>query len=183
MIFKNKKGAMEMSIGTIVTIVLSMTLLIGGIVLVRNIINSSNDVVDMTDAQLKNQINQLFGSDSKVVMFPDSREIKAKIGDDIAFAFGIKNLLVGIAGQNAEFQYEVNVADSGNCGIGNSIILDWIILGKSGTVTIPQGETYSSKVRMSIPDGSPLCSFRLSINVKSNDKNYYTDYMDVKIAS
>jgi len=61
---KNKRAAMEMSIGTIVTIVLSMTLLIGGIMLVTNISKSGADIVDITDSQVKNQINQLFGEDN-----------------------------------------------------------------------------------------------------------------------
>ena len=57
MIIKNKKAAMEMSVGTIVTIVLLMSVLILGIFLVQNIFKSAKGAVDLTDKQLKNEIN------------------------------------------------------------------------------------------------------------------------------
>ena len=123
---KNKRAAMEMSIGTIVTVVLSMALLIGGIMLIRNITTSSGDIVDMTDEQVKNQINQLFGDDAKVVVYPSSGAIEVKIGDEGAFAVGIKNLISGITGQNSVFSYDVSVSSPGNCGISEGQIANWI---------------------------------------------------------
>ena len=39
---------------------------------------------------------------------------------------------------------------------------------------------YSTKVRLSIPEGAPLCIFRLAINVKANGANYMTTSMDVE---
>lgn len=180
---KNKKAAMEMSMGTIVTVVLSMALLIGGIMLIRNITTSSGDVIGMTDEQVKNQINQMFGGDYRVVVYPSSGSTQIKIGKEGDFAFGIKNLITGQAGQNAEFSYEVVVADSGNCGISDSTIMGWIILGKSGKeIYIPQSETHTLRVRLSIPQGSPLCTFRLNINVKANGNNYMTTSMDIQTA-
>jgi len=175
---KNKIAAMEMSIGTIVTIVLSMTLLIGGIMLVTNISKSGADIVDMTDSQVKNQINQLFGEDDKIIMYPDSREVKIQMGDYDAFAFGIKNLITGGSGQDAEFEYDVRVLDKGDCP-DNARIENWIVLGKEGKVKIPQGDVYVNKVKLLIPEGSPLCGFRLAIDVKVNGNNYYSDSMDV----
>jgi len=56
---KNKKGAMEMSVGTIVTIVLLMSVLVLGVFLVQKIFQSSTNVVDQVDQQVQNQINQL----------------------------------------------------------------------------------------------------------------------------
>jgi hypothetical protein len=179
---KNKRGAMEMSIGTIVTVVLSMTLLIGGIVLIRSILNSSNDVVDLTDSQVKNQINQLFGDNSKLVMYPDSREINIDVGEDGAFAFGIQNLLRG-SGQNTDFTYEVSVSDSGNCGLATSDLDEWIILGKSGSAQIAQGGTYSVKTKLAISEMAPLCTFRVQVIVNNNGALYASDSMDIQITS
>lgn len=178
---KNKKAAMEMSMGTIVTVVLSMALLIGGIMLIRNITKSSGDVIGMTDEQVKNQINQMFGSDSRVEVYPSDGAMQVKIGKEGAFAIGIRNLLTGQTGQNAEFDYDVVVADSGNCGISESTIMNWVVLGKSEkNIYIPQSETHLSRVRLSVPQGSPLCTFRLKINVRANGNNYMSTSMDIQ---
>ena len=57
---KSKIGQMEMSVGTIVTIVLLVTLLILGVVLIKNIFSSAKGVVDLTDQQLRSEISKLF---------------------------------------------------------------------------------------------------------------------------
>ena len=83
---------MEMSVGTIVTIVLLVTLLILGVVLIKNIFTSAKGVVDLTDQQLRNEINKLFSEDSKISIYPGTRlvEIKQEATDGVGF--GIKNL-------------------------------------------------------------------------------------------
>ncbi len=60
-----KRAAMEMSVGTIVTIVLLMSALVLGLVLTRNIFTSTTDNVDTIDDQLKDEIQNLFGSGGK----------------------------------------------------------------------------------------------------------------------
>ena len=54
MISKNKHAAMEMSVGTIVTIVLLMAVLVLGLVLVRTIFKNSTESIDSIDEQVKN---------------------------------------------------------------------------------------------------------------------------------
>ena len=173
---------MEMSIGTIVTIVLSMTLLIGGIVLIKNILSSSNNVLDMTDSQLTSQINQFFGEGSKLVMYPNSKEVTTNVGETTAFAFGIKNTLIG-SGQNNEFTYTTSVSDPGNCGVSESIINEWIILGKSGSVQVTHDDISSVRVNLYIPDSAPLCTFRVQVVVNNDGVLYASDSMDIKIDS
>ena len=56
---KNTKGAMEMSVGTIVTIVLLMSVLVLGIFFVSKIFTSSNNAIDSIDSQVQSEINQI----------------------------------------------------------------------------------------------------------------------------
>ncbi len=177
----NKKAAMEMSIGTIVTIVLSMTLLIGGIMLVTNISGSGNDIVDMSTDQITNQLSQMFGEDNKLVMYPNSGGVDAKIDEKAGFLFGIKNTIEGTSGMNLDFSYKVVVEDVGNCGMMKSEIADWITLGETGVVPIAPRSVENGKVVLTIPDYAPKCNFRLRVNVKANDMNYATGIMDVYI--
>ena len=63
-----------MSVGTIVTIVLLVTVLVLGLVLVRTIFASAKGAVDLTDQQLRNELSKLFGEERRVSIFPGPRE-------------------------------------------------------------------------------------------------------------
>ena len=180
---QNKKGAMEMSVGTIVTIVLLMSVLVLGIVLIKNIFSGAKNVVDMTNDQLSNEVSKLFGEAEKIVIYPNSRKVTVKQEESDGFGIGIKNLLTGTAGTKT-FSYEVVVADVGNCGVGESEIEEWIIVGKSESdIPIPSGGNSIQKVILEIPTGSPLCTFKLRVNVDAEETSYATDSVFIEVKS
>lgn len=177
----NKKGAMEMSVGTIVTIVLLMMVLVLGVILIQKIFSGAINVVDMTNDQLENQVNELFGEDKDLVILPASREIKIKHEEQGAFGIGIKNNLKGVSGTKV-FSYEVVVTDVGNCGVDEEEIDGWIIVGKSGSnIPIAVGKSVADKVKIEIPAGAPICTFKLRINVDAEGDSYATDIVFVEI--
>src|SRR4030043_1883739 len=94
----NRKGAMEMSVGTIVTIVLLVSVLILGIVLIKNIFTSAKGVVDLTDQQLRDEVNKLFSEENKISIYPATRIIEIKQDTTDGIGIGIKNLLTGASG-------------------------------------------------------------------------------------
>ena len=68
---KNKKGAIELSIGTIVIVVLAMSMLILGLMLVRSIFSGSTDAVESINKAVVDQINQIFTkSDNRLAIAP-----------------------------------------------------------------------------------------------------------------
>lgn len=79
---KNKKATMEMSVGTIVTIVLLMTVLILGLVMIRTIFKGSIENINGIDTAVKDQINKLFSEDTsrQIVVYPTSRYVTIKKG-------------------------------------------------------------------------------------------------------
>lgn len=176
--FKNKRGAMEMSVGTIVTIVLLMAVLVLGLVLTRQIFSSSKGAIDLTDQQLKSEIGKAFGSeDDMIIIFPESRYIEIKQESRDGVGIGIRNILTGVSGSQ-DFSYVVGVSES-NCV--NADVLSWIELGKSAEdISIQVGDYASRKVIFSIPTGSPLCSVRYSVTVTSGSV-VEEDYFDVVV--
>ena len=66
---RGKTGALELSIGTIVIIVLAMSMLILGMVLVRNIFSGSSENILQMNDKVKDQINRLFVEDKKPVIY------------------------------------------------------------------------------------------------------------------
>ncbi len=182
---KNKKAAMEMSVGTIVTIVILMSVLILGLILVKDIFSTGKKVVDMTDQQLTSEINKLFGENKEVVIYPSSRLLKIKQDETDGFGIGIRNLLSG--GGIKKFSYEVYVSDQDikrKCGVSEKEAEGWIVTGRAEkNIPIPSGSISSQKVVFKIPKGSPLCTFRLRINVDADGTPYGTDFVDLEIIS
>lgn len=177
----NKKAAIELSIGTIVILVIAMSMLILGLILVKNIFSGANDITTMTQNQVKTQVNQMFGADSQLVVYPDSRQINAKIGGAPSgqFGFGIKNLVQGTS--NVNFSYQVVASDTKNCqSITTAEATSWISVGSSDdNIPIAPGGTYSTNVLLQIPAGTPLCTVRYRIDVQDNGQEYATDNIDV----
>lgn len=184
----NKKGAMELSIGTIVIIVLAMSMLILGLVLVRTIFTGAKFNVDTMNDKVTDEINKLFVEDKKIVVYLSNGIAKINQGNEWGVAFGIKNLYSG--SEASKFEYELEIANPDevrdNCG-KNVDPLDWITAGKSSSTTLLPGESKAWRIRFEIPETAPLCTVRYDIIVESNSDDapsdgYYTsESFDVQI--
>ncbi len=176
-----KRGAIELSIGTIVIIVLSMTMLILGLVLIKNIFSASTNIIDLTEGQLLEKINKIFGEDKKVVVYPSNRHIELRPGKVDGFGIGIKNTY----DQSKTFSYEVVVSDADvqqKCGVSDSEILSWISTGRTESgIPLAPGEFTAGKVLLTIPEGSRFCTFRFRVNVNHDTDFYASELMDVTI--
>ncbi len=68
-IMRGKVGAIEMSVGTIVIIVLAMSMLILGMILIQNIFSGASDNVLQMNDKVKGEINKLFVEDKRTVIY------------------------------------------------------------------------------------------------------------------
>jgi hypothetical protein len=178
---KSKKAAMEMSIGTIVTIVLGVTLLIGGIFFIQKILSSAKGVVDLTDEQLRNEVNKLFSEENKISIYPGTRFIEIKQESTDGVGIGIRNLLTGEAGTET-FSYEVVASDVSDCGISEEAVEDWIVTGqKEENIPIASGDFITDKILFRIPVGAPLCVAKFRVNVNAGGTAYATDSFNIEI--
>ncbi|MEK6907190.1 MAG: hypothetical protein AABW45_01565, partial [Nanoarchaeota archaeon] len=88
---KNKKGALELSINTIVVIVIGVTLLTLGLVFVRGIITKTTDLSDKAFQDANEQLDSLSGSVNEfLTVAPEV--VRAKAGDINGFGVLIKNI-------------------------------------------------------------------------------------------
>jgi hypothetical protein len=183
---QNKRAAIELSISTIVIVVLAMSMLILGLVLIKSIFSGTISISDMTTDQLKNQVANMFGEDKKLVVYPDSRHIDLKQGKTDGFGIGIKNLLTGTS-QSTKFSYEVVVSDPdlrNKCGISETEAQSYIVTGRSeDNILIASGDITTAKVLYTIPTGSPLCTIRYRVNVMANNQAYASELMDVTLSA
>ena len=179
---RNRKAAMEMSVGTIVTIVLLVTVLILGIFLVQQIFKGARGAVDLTQKALEEEINKLFTEDKKMVIYPSSRFVEIEQGEIDGVGVGIKNLLEGVAGSQ-DFTYETVVSNTGKCAETAEQIETWIEQGKSETFPIPVGDLSAQKILIQPPTGSSLCTVRFRVNVFVGEAAYATDFFDIKVTA
>lgn len=182
----NKKAAMEMSVGTIVTIVLLMSVLVLGIFMVQRIFTSSTGAIDQIDSQMENEINKLFSEEGKsLVVFPSSRKVELKKGDDAkGFAFSINNKDVN----DATFTYTVSALDSfdfvGRCGSGmTKSRADGYLVDASGLVSLSgsMAQEIPELILFEVPDVAPSCTIPYILDVKKEEGNFLSAKVYVTI--
>mgnify|MGYP001594471483 CR=1 FL=1 len=178
-----KRGALELSISTIVVIVLAMTMLILGLVLVRSIFAGAKYNIDTINDKVRDEIGKLFTEDKKTVIYLANQKADIKQGESWGIAFGIQNLETGFTGDK-KFHYVVEVSDPDikkKCGINEATANSWISTGREDTLAIASGDKYVGLVRFQIPVGSPLCIIRYHLAVEFDDAVYATDFFDVEV--
>jgi len=180
---KNKIGAMEMSVGTIVTIVLLMSVLVLGIFLVQKIFKTGTSAIDQVDTKIQSEIDQLFSEEDKsVVVYPKERTITIKKGDSGGFGFSIMNK----EQTDGSFSYIVSVGEiSSGCQLSEEQAESLIVLGKTGAgINLISGSKLEDAilVKFNIPETAPLCQIRYSLDVENNGLQYAsTVYVDLMI--
>lgn len=181
----NKKGAIELSISTVVIIVLGMTLLIGGIIFVNRIISSSITSIDKIDAGVQSQVDKMFSDPSqKVVIRLTNNQVDIKQGESFGFAFGIKNNEEGVS-TASPFTYSVDVSSvqTGCPGLTTDKAATYAILGKTGGVNIQPGQVQTELVKIKPAVGSALCEVMYQINVLKSGQPYDSQQFVVAIKS
>ena len=165
----SRRAAMEMTMGTMVTIVLLVTVLILGLVLVRNIFSSGTDAISDIDSAVKGGIRKLFADEGKtLVIYPPSRQITIEAGDDPGgFVFSVKNNDVEIR----DFTYSVGAEpsfDFSKCGstFTESRANSWLLVNSGGFSLGPGRDLELPElVLFDIPETAPPCTIPYGLDI------------------
>ena len=183
-----KRAAMELSMSTIVILVLAMMMLIMGIVLVKNIFGTSNEAINDLSKGVKDSIAKMFtNEDQKLVVYPSSRTVDLKKrSQGSGFAFSVRNLDF----TDQKYSYIVEVDPSfeitKKCGgLRKKEADDWLDIGK-GEFEIPKSSIMEQPVLITftIPDNAPACTipYVVKISLKGTSSGLYaTDRVAVVI--
>jgi len=171
---KNKKAAMEMSVGTIVTIVLLMTVLVLGLILTQTIFKGGEDVTKLTLDKVKDEIGGIFQS-GEVKVAVTSQSLELKNNQRGQFGIGIKNIADLTGASSNVFNYQIRFSEN-DCGINQDVSMRLINIGKSGTLEISPGDTAYDLIHFKIPKGFPECDIKyyLIVTRGSNNQPYDT---------
>jgi len=179
---KNRKAAIELSVGTIVIIVIAMTMLIMGIVLVRNIFGGATTSVNSLNDKVKSEIASLFTEEGeKIVIYGAGadRTIKIKRGTE-SFGFVISAIAdqtrdaSGNPTRSDKLKYKLELMPDTECNINQfkSFFKNpkWSSGDSLGPREFddfdnPRGDTL---ITMSIPKDAETCTQKIKLTVEDS---------------
>ncbi len=163
---------MEMSVGTMVTIVLLMIVLVLGIFFIQRIFATGTNAIDTIDNQVQSELQKLFASaGAKMAFYPTSRDVIVKKGDTPkGFAFQIRNG----GTETAEFSYATEATDASNCGSSfTEEDANDMLLGGDGSINIGPGDTSEGIiVKFIVPETAPPCTIAYDFEVTRDGETY-----------
>ncbi len=155
----SKKGAIEMSMQTIIIIVIGVTLLTLGLRFVyttfSDIGGQQEKVSDLTEKQLLD----LFGESEEVIYLPRD-QISVEQGETENLDVIIKN---SGSKDGIKFAYEVNAVDApGDMEL--SSVSDWFVWNQIGK-TLNSGKGYQEKLLIRVPQNARLGTYLISLEM------------------
>lgn len=182
-ILKNKKAAIELSIGTIVVIVIAMTMLILGLVLVKNIFTGATYNVDTLNKNVEAQLNKLFNEQGgKIFIYLPNHQADVKKGKSYGIAIGIKNSVEGET-EAGKFTYQAKASSiQKECKITLAQADNYLILNEKGSFDLmPGAEPTFRLIKVNPSESAPLCEISYDLIVTKDGQPYETSYFIVKI--
>ena len=168
----SKRAAMEMSVGTMVTIVLLMIVLVLGIFFIQKIFKSGSNAIDTIDSQTQSELQKLFANENaKIAFYPSSRDVVVNRADDPkGFAFSIRNNDV----EEAAFTFSTIATDASKCGSTFSEEdANNMLLGGAGTINVGSSDISEGRiVKFVVPESAPSCTIEYNLNVKKGADTY-----------
>jgi hypothetical protein len=187
----SRKGAVELSISTMVVIVLAMTMLILGLALVKTIFSSASTSVETIDKKVQDQLNKLFTDESAVaVMLGSDKTAKIKQGTD---NFGIAVGASTAQGDNIQsrdrlkYSLALDKVSNKNCvkTLGEAVVKAWFqqTLGQEISMDKYESNKAYARITLDISKGTSTCSQKIFVDVKDTQTNQMvgSDYFTVQI--
>ena len=173
MVRRNKEGALELSIGTIVVIVIGMSMLILGLVLVRTIFSGSTKSVDSLNVQVQKSILDLFDDNSGnlVVQLGSADIAKIKPGERFNIAIGAQHP-DGAPAPRGTLQYRIELSEDSdeNClrvlgrstteGLFITRVNSWNDFGKFS------GSNNFALIEIDVPKGTARCTQKINVDMR-----------------
>lgn len=170
---QNKKAAMEMSVGTIVTIVLLMSVLVLGLVMVRQIFYGGTDLASRINQKSLNEVDRIFeDTDSTLGFIPSDRKVSLKQGsNNDGFAFLVNNKNV----RPTSFRYKIYIDPQFNleaqCQGGLTLreAESWLMGYISGSIPeVPSSSRMENpeQIIITVPNTAPKCTIPYTVEVR-----------------
>lgn len=167
---KHKKGAIELSITTIIIIVIGVAILSLGLKWVYgifgNLQQTSKSAFETVDTQLDSLLS---GTDEIIVVYPETITIKQKETDVLGIA--IQNLISD--GKSHKFIYKIDLVNKEGRDV--AAVMSWITSGsgelllKGETIELNSGKKQKVTIPISIPRNAPIGTYRFKVDLTADN--------------
>jgi hypothetical protein len=174
---KSKKGAVELSVGTIVIIVIAITMLVFGIVFVRSIMCSAINISDELGKNAEKEISKLFG------VVGGEIQCVGGGGDAVPLIPGRVNIVwCGIRAEQTK-QYEIKVKEIQGSFSDSEELREWIVAGDdSWSGNVKPGEEAPKKIlRLNVPKDADEESIIITVEATRDSEPIFTQELDFEV--
>jgi len=165
----NKKAAFELSMTTVVIIVLAMVMLALGLTLVKTIFSGAVYTATSLNDQVKNEINKMFEQGgTNVGIISESGKLEPSRGKDNCVWWAI------LAEQAASYGYSFKVSPE-KCtqeGLTQQEIETWFTGLTGGPTTMAANQKDNKCLLLTPPKNAPSCVFTLNLAVTKGNAPY-----------
>ena len=164
-ISREKRGALELSMNTIVIVVIGITLLTLGLRWIYGLFGGLQERTGEIDEQLKKQISGLFeGGDDSLIVRPNSVTIQQGKNKDIVFA--IRNAISD--GKEHGFSYTVTLTNIEGKNINE--VMAWITSSQGQEIKVASGQVHYELVPVDIPKSAPIGTYRFETALSADNR-------------
>ncbi len=158
-----KKAAMEMSMNTIVVLVLGVTLLIVGMIFIRNIMCSGIQITEDLSTGVKNEIKSLFGADKFGI------KCLGEGGQDVRLGTGGRRKVDCMIKTESNENYDIQVKSIESLqGASADTVNKWAI-SKGWAGAVPPGQEKEVTVLLlNVPSTAPATTLKITLQSTSD---------------
>ncbi len=161
----HKKGAIEMSMQTIIVVVIGVTLLTLGLKFVYDTFTNIGGQQDQVSKATESKISELFGESDNAISLPqDNMDLKQ--GKKSTLKAYIRNIEPGTV--NAALEIIVDKANIPESATVDSV-KKWFTYNGAAT-KLDEGELREANVAISIPKTAKLGTYLVTFNVKCSEE-------------
>lgn len=170
----NKKAGFEMSMNTIVILVIAVAMLMLGIYFISRIRTTVSESLDVMDTQVKDQLTKAFasGEAGKTIAILQ-KTVKIKPGTK---SFSVPVAFDSPTGRYTNLSYMVNVTSYGDCDVNE--VKSWFTFPKVGSketdFTWTEAANAYLNIILDVPSDAPKCNkmIRVTCFVDNIQKSY-----------
>ncbi len=162
-----KRGAIELSMTTIIVVIIGITLLTLGLRWVYNIYGDIERQRGQMSEAMEQQIRDMFGQSDKPLNLLTT---SISIGQGKSYDLGIAIKNTGNS-DNQHFSYDI-VVDQVPSNANKNSVSSWFMYSKGKEFTLNSGQIQSDLISINVPKtGAPLGNYRVTVKLTCREDN------------
>jgi hypothetical protein len=161
----SNKGAIQLSLNFLVTIIIALVLLAAGIVLLRQFVDASVSVQVDVDQRTQDRLAALLDQGQQVAVPFSTKELKR--GDEHTFVVGVLNILDE---QQSAFKILIDSSTAVDKEGNNvPVELDEWVSYITDSFSIGKGKHHNARVLLTVPNSAPSGTYIFNVEVINTD--------------